>query len=162
MAEGTVLQSLAGAVIAISAETPPSGVYDAAGYADTGIDWTPIGKVETYGEHGGQAQINTFTPVDTAVIEKFKGSKDYGQMAVVLGHLPSDAGQDIVAAAFESQNRYSLRITYPLRAGESANEKHYLDVLVSSFRYSDGDANAIRKLNVSFDVCRAPVVVAAT
>ena len=162
MAEGTVLQSLAGAVIAISAELPPSGTYDASGYADTGIDWTDIGKVETYGEHGGQAQIATFTPIDTAVIEKFKGSKDYGQMQLTLGHLPSDAGQDILAAAFESQNRYSVKITYDLRAGEAVAEKHYLDVLVSSFRYSDGDANAIRKLNVALEICRQPVVVAAT
>lgn len=162
MAEGTVLQSLAGAVIAISAELPPSGVYDAAGYADTGIDWTDIGKVETFGEHGLSAQIITFTPVDTGVTEKFKGSKDYGQMTLAVGHLPSDAGQDILAAAAESQNRYSVRITYDLRAGETTTEKHYLDVLVSSFRYSDGDANAIRRLNVTLDICRAPVVVAAT
>lgn len=162
MAEGTVLQSLAGATIAISAELPPSGVYDSAGYADTGIDWTDIGKVEQFGEHGLSAQITTFTDVETGVTEKFKGSKDYGQMQLTLGNMPSDAGQDLLFAAAESQNRYSVRITYDMRAGESVAEKHYLDVLVSSFRYQDGDANAIRRLNVTLDICRAPVVVAAS
>ena len=152
MTERTVIESLAGATLAISAELPAT--YDAAGYADTGIDWTLVGEVENYGNHGVKAAVTEFTPVDTAVVAKVKGSKNYGTMQLTLGCLPSDAGQDIVEAASESNNHYSVRITY------ADTSKHYLDVLVSSFEWQDGSVNDVRKLAVEFAVCRKPIVVA--
>lgn len=158
--EGSVNQTLSGAVIAICATLPPT--YDAAGYADTDLVFTPIGQVEQYGEHGVTAQISTFTAINDAVVQKFKGSKDYGTMNIVCGHLPSDAGQDIVASASESQNRYSVKITYPLRQGELTPEIHYLDVLVASATFQDGAVNDVRKRAVAFAICRQPVVVDAT
>lgn len=160
MAEGTILQTMAGAVMSVSASLPVT--YDAAGYADTDIVYTPVGEIEDHGGHGGSANIPTFTAVDDAIVQKFKGSKNYGTKSVVLGYLPSDAGQDILAAAFESQNRYSIKIAYPLRQGETTGEIHYLDALISSFAYSDGPVDSIRKANVGMEICRQPVVVAAT
>lgn len=159
MAEGTIVQSMTGATLALSAELPAT--YDAAGYVDTGIDWTVIGEVENFGDHGVERQILTFIAVDDGVVQKLPGSKDYGSMQVVLGNIESDAGQDLLATASESQNRYSVRITYPLRDGESTAAKHYLDVIVGSFRFQDGDANAVRRINANMAICRAPVKVAA-
>lgn len=160
MSEGTVLQTLSGAAIAISASLPAT--YDAAGYAATAITYTAIGQVETYGNHGVTANVSTFTAVADGIVQKFKGAKNYGTMELTLGYLPSDSGQDIVQAAVESQNRYSVKITYPLRASESTNEVHYLDVLVTKREWIDGGTDDVRKLAVAFDVCRAPIVVAAT
>lgn len=160
MAEGTILQTMAGAKLYVSAELPAT--YDASGYADTGIDWTEVGEIEDHGGHGGTANVPTFTAVDDSIVQKFKGSKNYGTKNLVIGHLPSDAGQDILAAAFESQNRYSIKIEYALRQTETTAEKHYLDVLVSSFAYADGPVDAVRKINVGVEICRKPVVVAAT
>ena len=160
MAEGTVLQTMAGAVVAISASLPAT--YDAAGYGATGITYTTIGQVEDHGAHGVTANVPTFTAVADGVVQKFKGSKNYGTKTLVLGNLPSDAGQDIVETAVESQNRYSVKITYPTRTGEATAEIQYLDVLVTKREYQDGAADAIRKLSVTFEVCRKPVVVAAT
>lgn len=160
MAEGTVLQTMAGAVVAISASLPAT--YDAAGYGATGITYTTIGQVEDHGTHGVTANVPTFTAVADGVVQKFKGSKNYGTKTLVLGNLPSDAGQDIVETAVESQNRYSVKITYPTRTGEATAEIQYLDVLVTKREYQDGAADAIRKLSVTFEVCRKPVVVAAT
>jgi hypothetical protein len=160
MAEGNVLQTMTGATLAISASLPAT--YDAAGYGATGISFTTVGKVEDFGEHGGEAQVSTFTPVSDGVIEKFKGSTNYGSMSVMLGCLPSDAGQDIVEAAFASKNRYSVKISYPARTGESTGEIHYLDVLVTRRVWQDGSADNVRKLATTFELCRAPVVVAGT
>lgn len=160
MAERSVLQSLSGATLAISATLPAT--YDAAGYGATSVSYTAIGSVESFGNYGVRASQSTFTAIADAVLQKFKGTKDYGNANFVLGYMPSDAGQDIVETAVESQNRYSVKITYPLGAGESTNEIHYLDVLVMAREFQNGATDAVRKLSLDLAVCRKPVIVAAT
>lgn len=154
------IQSTAGALLYLSAERPVT--FDSPGYSDTGIDFSLVGEVEDLGNHGMQAQIIEFTAVNDAVVQKLKGSKNYGNMNLMIGHVPSDAGQTIIAAASESQNRYSAKIVYPAGDGESTGEIHYLDVLVASREFQDGQANNVRRIAVALAVCRKPVEVAAT
>lgn len=162
MTARTNVQSMTGAALALSASRPAT--FDATGYLDTDvvISWTTVGEIENFGEHGMQAQVLTFTNVADAIIQKLKGSKDYGTMNLVLGNVPSDAGQALLATASESQNRYSARILYPLGDGEVTPAAHYLDVLVVSRNFQDGDANAVRKIAVGLALCKKPVEVAAT
>jgi hypothetical protein len=160
MSERTTLQTMLGAALAVSANLPAT--FNAAGYTASAVVFTSVGQVENYGNHGMTAAVTPFTPVDTGVVFKMKGSKDYGAMQLVIGNLPSDAGQDILAAAAESANRYSIKITYPLGNAEATPETHYLDVIVSSFAFQDGAVNDARKINVTLDLCRAPTIVAAT
>lgn len=154
MTARTSVQSIGGATLAISASLPAT--YDAAGYAATTITYTAIGKIDNYGNHGVKANIATHTPIDTQVVTKIKGSKDYGSMQLSIGSIPTDAGQVILLAASESNNHYSAKLTYP------DGEIHYLDVLVSSFEYKDGSVNDISGLQVNLEVCKKPVVVAAS
>lgn len=151
MTQRTVVESLAGARIGISAALPAT--YDVAGYDVSSLVFTPIGQVENKGNHGLQATISTFTPIDTAVVTKLKGSKDYGTLSLTLGNLPSDAGQVLLKTASESSSRYSIEIRYP------DDEYHYLEVLVSKLEYVDGSVNDVQKLNVDLAICRKPVVV---
>lgn len=162
MTARTNVQSNAGATLFISASRPTT--FDATGYTDTDViaSWTEIGEVENFGEHGVNAQVLTFTNVKDAIIQKLKGSKDYGQMNLVLGNVPSDAGQTLLASASESQNRYSVKMVQPLGDGEVTPAVHYLDVLVVSRSFQDGDANAVRKIAVGLAICKKPVEVAAT
>lgn len=160
MTARTNVQSMAGALLYVSANRPDT--FDQAGYESTDIVWTLVGQIENFGNHGMTAQILTFTAVEDAVIQKLKGSKDYGTMSMMLANIPSDAGQVILAAAGESQNRYSARIDYPLGDGEATKEKHYIDALVATREHQDGDANAIRKLAVALAICKKPIEVAAT
>lgn len=162
MTARTNVQSMAGATLALNATRPAT--FDAVGYADTDLlpTWTTVGEVENFGEHGMQAQVLTFTAVADAVIQKLKGSKDYGTMNLVLGNIPANTGQVLLATASESQNRYSARITYPLGDGEVTPEIHYLDVLVVTRNFTDGDANSVRKLACGLAICKKPVEVAAT
>lgn len=158
MAEGTIVQTMSGATLWLSAERPAT--FDAAGYSDTGIDWTEIGQVENFGDHGVEAQIVQFIAVKDAAVQKLKGSKDYGTMSLTLGTVESDAGQDLLDAASESQNRYSAKIVYPLRDGEATPATHYLDVLVASFRNQDGAVNDVRRVMCALAICQKPVKVA--
>ncbi|MBS0424612.1 MAG: hypothetical protein JSR71_09375 [Proteobacteria bacterium] len=154
MAARTSVTSISGATLAITATLPAT--YDAAGYGATTIIWTAIGKIDNIGNHGVKANVATHTPIDTAVITKIKGSKDYGSMQMSMGSVPTDAGQILLNTASESNNHYSAKLTYP------DGEIHYLDVLVSSFEYKDGSVNDISGLQVNLEVCKKPVVVAAT
>lgn len=154
MAAPTVVQSIAGATLAISASIPAT--YDAAGYSAVGMTYTPVGEIENHGSHGMSATVTEFTPVDTAVVTKVKGSKNYGTKTMTLGSVPSQAGQVLLDAAAESNAHYSVKMTYPSGA------VHYLDVLIVKAEYIDGAVNDVQKRSFDMAVCRQPVVVAAT
>lgn len=151
MVQRTVIESMSGATIGISATLPAT--YDVAGYDVSSIVFTPIGQVENYGNHGVTAAITEFTPVDTATVTKVKGSKNYGTMSLMIGSLPSDPGQALLKTASESNNHYSVEVRYP------DSEYHYLDVLVGKLEYQDGSVNDVHKIAVDLAICRKPVVV---
>ncbi len=160
MTARTNIQSLSGATLDLSATRPAT--FDVAGYSDSTIVYTRIGQIENFGNHGLQAQEITFTAVADAVVQKLKGSKNYGTMSMTIGNIPSDVGQILLATASESQNRYTARLYYPLGDGESTPEAHYLDVLVMSREFQDGAVNDVRKTAVSLALCRKPVEISAT
>ncbi len=152
MTAPTTVQSMAGATLAISAALPAT--FDATGYAAVAA-YTPIGEVEDYGDHGLTRSVTKFTPVDTAVVAKRPGSKDYGEMSLKIGNVPSDAGQVIMRAAVESNNPHAFQLTYP------SGEIHYISALVTSFVNSDGTVDNIQRVSVKLDLDRKPVIVAA-
>ena len=153
MAENTVPVTLSGATLAISAALPAT--YDAAGYAATAMVYTVIGDIENFGNHGGTKTITEFTPVDTAIVTKMGGSKNYGTMTLMMAHIPSAAGQVLLDTAFESNAHYSVKMTYP------SGRVHYMDVIVAKNENQDGAVNDTQKLAVDFAICRKPVKVAA-
>lgn len=153
MTAHTSVASMTDTIFAISAGLPAT--YDAAGYAATTITYTAIGKVSEFPMYGSKRPVNKFTPISGAV-EKTKGSPDYGSGDLKMGDIPADPGQVILKAADASPNHYSLKITYP------DGEIHYLDVLVSSWQLSGGKEGDPVVRTATLDLCKAPVVVAAT
>ena len=141
------------ATYAISATLPAT--YDAAGYGATTITYTAIGKVQSFLPYGSKRGVNTFKPIAGAA-EYTKGTPEYGQGDMIVGDVPADAGQVIVKAAEASANHYSLKITY------SDNEIHYLDVLVSGWVLSGGSEGAPMLRTGTINICKAPVIVAAS
>lgn len=160
MTERTEVQTMSGAVLSISATRPAT--FDAAGYGATSVAFTVVGEVENFGSHGARANISTFTPVATGVTTKLKGAIDYGTKSLVLGSVPSDAGQDIIEAAMASKNAYSVKIQYPAGAGETTGEVQYLDAKIASREFQDGSVDDVRKLAVDLAICKAPVIVAGS
>lgn len=154
MAAHTVPVSNSGTTIAVSASLPAT--YDAAGYSAVGMTYTPIGDVDDHGSHGVSANIVKFTPVDTATVNKAKGTKDYGTKTVRVANVAGDAGQVILKAASESTAHYSFKVTY------ADGEIHYLDAIVSKYEYNDGTVDNVRTVGCTLEICRAPVIVAAT
>lgn len=149
----TTVQTLAGATLGVSATLPAT--FDAAGFAATGMVYAEIGEVEDFGDHGLTRSVAKFTPVGTAVVAKRPGAKDYGEMTLKIGNVPSDAGQVICAAAVESNLPIAFKMTYP------SGEIHYLSGCVTSFVHNDGSVDNIQRVTVKIDLDRKPVVVAA-
>lgn len=149
----TAVASFTDTTYAISASLPAT--YDAAGYGATTITYTAIGKVESFPEFGATREVKKFTPISGA-IEYSKGVAEYGSGAMVMGDVPADAGQVIMKAADASANHYSMKITYP------DGEVHYLDVLVSGWQLAQAQSGEFMKRTATINVCKAPVVVAAS
>lgn len=153
MAAHSSVASFTDATYAISASLPAT--YDASGYGATTITYTTIGKVESFATYGSKRSVNTFRPIAGSA-EYTKGTPEYGQGDLVCGDVPADAGQVILKAAEASANHYSIKITYP------DSEVHYLDVLVSAWQLSGGKEGAPMMRTAAVNVCKAPVVVAAS
>jgi hypothetical protein len=136
---------------AISASLPAT--YNAAGYAAV-TPYTLIGKVSDFTPYGSERPVNEFVPI-AGPVEYIKGAPRYGSGDIMMADMPLDAGQVILAAAEASQNHYSLKITYP------DGEIHYLDVINSSWRISQGKEGAAMMRTGKLSVCKAPVIVAA-
>lgn len=153
MVQRAVIESATGTRVGISATLPAT--FDTAGYDVSSIIFTPVGQVESVGNHGVSSAVTKFTPVDTGVVAKVKGSKDYGTLSLVMANLPSDPGQAILKTASEALSavHYSLELRYP------DDEYHYFDVIVTKFEYVDGAANDVQKINVDLEICRKPVIV---
>lgn len=153
MVARTSLQSITGATLGLSATLPAT--YDEAGYTASVMEFTNVGKMENWGNHGVVANVATFKDVETGTVEKIKGSKDYGTMNMTVGSIPTDAGQILLLAASESNLHYSAVLTYP------DGEEHYLDVLVSKHEFQDGGADDLSKVGVDIAICRQPIIVDA-
>jgi len=151
MAAHTAIAGFADTIYAISDDLPAA--YSATGYAATGVVFSVIGKVESFPEFGSEQSINAFNGIGG--IEYTKGARQYGQGPMVVGDLPSDAGQVILKAAAATNNHYSMKITYP------DGEVHYLDVLVGSWKLSSATESGQLKRTAMLAMCKAPVVVAA-
>lgn len=149
----TAVASITDAIFAISAALPAT--YDAAGYASSTITYTAIGSVQSMLSYGSRRNVNEFKPI-AGPTEFLKGTPSYGQGDMVMGDIPANAGQVIVKAAEASANHYSLKVTY------SDGEIHYLDLLVSGWVLSGGSEGNPLLRTATFNVCRAPVIVAAT
>lgn len=142
-----------GTTYSISASLPAT--YDGAGYAATTITYTAIGKPKVFPQFGAKRAMQEWSPI-SGPVEKGKGVANYGGGQSTWGDVPADAGQVILKAACDSNNHYSMKLTFP------DGEVHYLDVLVCSWELSSASNGAPVERLCDIQLCKAPVVVAAS
>lgn len=153
MAAHTGIASFTDTTYAICATLPAT--YDASGYGSTTLTYTTIGKVESFATYGSKRSVNAFKPIN-GTTEYFKGSPEYGSGEIVMADVPADSGQVILKAAEASANHYSIKITYP------DTETHYLDVIVSGWVMAQASEGTGMKRTATINICRAPIIVAAS
>ena len=126
-----------GTVVSVSAAQPAT--EDQIGYE--ALTWTVVGEVTDIGESGGTAQVTNFTPVASGVVNKRKGSIDYGTMALAIAMDTADAGQIILKAGFDGATRNTVH-SFLIADPDSGDEGYFMGS-ISSFTTIRGDANTV-------------------
>lgn len=128
------------------------------------LTFVEVGKVESIGEFGPQAQDVTFTPLKGPSVQHLKGAIDNGMLPVVYAHDPLDLGQIALRAAQATKFEYAVKIV--LNDEADANDTpttFYARGPVFGNRANVGGANDVTKrtsnigLNVFFEEAGAAV-----
>lgn len=87
---------------------PQANDLTASAYA--ALTWVLIGGVGSIGETGDSTNILSYETWDDAVIQKAKGLTDAGSPEIEVARDPTDAGQDIMRAAAQTNLIYAFKI----------------------------------------------------
>lgn len=125
--------------------------------------YTEIGETEDLGEFGDTSEIVTFVSLADGRVRKLKGSRDAGDMAVIVGHDISDAGQDALVTAEASTLNFNFKVVLndALTLGGTGTE-YYFRGKVANKRISVGSANNVVRRNFTIAVDSAIEEIQAT
>ncbi len=114
--------------------------------------YTEVGEVEDLGEFGDESEEVTFASLADARLQKLKGVRDAGTLALICGHDDSDVGQDALITA-EADNtldfNFKVILNDKLTLGGTPSE-HYFRGKVMGKRLGVGTVNNVvrRTFNV--------------
>jgi len=74
--------------------------------------WLQIEDVTSYGEFGAQSELITHMPVDTGVVNKYKGTTNYGQISLQMARRTAATGQAKLIEAQKSLQSYDFKVEY--------------------------------------------------
>ena len=128
--------------------------YDATGFA--ALEYTEVGEVSNIPTFGGTAQIAEFIPIKTGVVNKRKGSINYGSANINLANVISDDGQEIMRDGFDGTNRNEV---HSIKLYNEEIGTVYFTAMISSWQYNYGDANTINQAESVLELTNKPVPV---
>ncbi len=123
--------------------------------ADTYIE---VGEVEDLGEFGDQSNPVTFTALSNSRTRKFKGTKDAGDLALVLGFDKGDVGQQALIAAEADSGALDYNFKIVLNDGDASatpaipDTTVYFKAKVMSNRIQAGQADNVVRANASIAI----------
>ncbi|KAA3500816.1 hypothetical protein DXM27_16565 [Rhizobium rhizogenes] len=150
----------AGAKVSIGSTSPYT---TATAYA--GDTWVAIANIEDVGEAGSEAEIVVGKYVDQTYVRKFKGSRDNGNMELVVGRDSGDAGYQALVAAEQTAFAYNFCVELndkPATGASPKNSKFYFSAIVASRKNNFGDADNIVKTTFTLAISGAIIEVAAS
>ena len=139
-----------GGFLSVSAATPAT--FSSAGYA--ALTWTEVGEASEVPEFGATCSAVTFTPIETGIVNKFHGERNYGSITIPLAYDYADAGQNILRAALASEDEISFRET------RTDGTVRYIMGKVMSFLRGQS-VGSVNMANCNIEFTRADVEVAA-
>lgn len=104
---GINVNTTAGSKLYISSTLPAT--EDVAGFEDI-IDFTKISRITNFGDILQAFDRVNFSDTETRNTYTLKGQKQATEITIQLGRVASDAGQQEVLTAFESDEDYSFYI----------------------------------------------------
>lgn len=142
----------AGAQLAISATLPAAHTIDAF----AALSFTDVAEVVDLGEAGKEFNIVDYSPLGEREVQRRKGSYTQGERSFSVGRDITDAGQQLLQAANDSDNFYAMRIT--LQNGDIL----YFQAMVNGYSTAIGTIDNIIFANGTLVLCLDTLNVLST
>lgn len=115
------------------------------------LTYTEIKQVESLGDFGDTANTVTFTSLADSRVQKMKGSRDAGELAIVVAYVADDPGQILAITNEKTKFNYGVKIELADKgSGAGAlNTIIYVGGQVSSASFSLGEADNVVRMNIN-------------
>jgi hypothetical protein len=157
------IATTAGAKISISNAAVITSVTDTtAEYA--ALTYIEVKQVESLGDFGDQSNLVNFTSLADARVRKLKGSRDAGELALVVANVADDPGQVALIAAEKTKFLYAFKVEFSDKGPGSGavNTTIYFAALVNSGNFSVGGADDVIRSNYSLPIDTPLFITPAT
>lgn len=118
---------------------PNQGDYEA-------VVWTEVGEVSDLGEFGPVDNTVTFEALGERIVRKYKGTVNYGALALQLGRTPTDLGQAALIDAQKDVDDYAFKVV--LQDGTT----QYFLAKVMSYTTAVGGPNQITGATANVEI----------
>lgn len=113
-----------------------------------------VGEVEDLGEFGDESELVTFASLANARLQKLKGVRDAGTLALIVGADDTDVGQD---ALIEAEAEDALDFNFKVILNDKATlggtpSEHYFRGKVMSKRLGVGTVNNVLRKTFNIGV----------
>jgi hypothetical protein len=132
----------AGTTISISASAPAR--YDVYGY--DALTFTPIGNVESGGDHGRSYSEFSFETIGSDGIRKYKDKYVEGDKVLEIAYDSKDPGINLLKQALTSKSDYSFAVKYP------TGDIDYFRAKLIRLNKSIGTVNSINKVTAALSI----------
>jgi hypothetical protein len=141
----TIFSSV-GTTVSVAIADPAT--YDAAGFA--ALSWAVCGQLTELPSFGHEAALATHTPLATGIVNKRRGSVNYGSIALNMAVSALDSGQAILKTAGEANPGVDSSVS--VRVALINGQVQYFTAQVMSFKTNVGGADAITMAEVQLEI----------
>ena len=121
--------------------------------ADFIESWVEIAWVESIGAFGDESSEITFDAIGEGRTQKLKGTRNAGNMEVVVGVDYTDAGQNALRAAEQTPDDYAFRVQLDdLPVGGVTPSQRYFVAKVMTARETLDGANNVIKMSATLGI----------
>lgn len=120
-----------------------------------------VGEIESFGAFGDTAETISFTSLSDSRVQKVAGVRDAGEVEIVMGYDPDDAGQSDLIAAFDANNgapfNFKIELNDALTAGAGPHHgtEFFWKGVVMSKEFEAGSNKDVVKLKVKVAITTA-------
>lgn len=145
--------SSVGTTISVADASPAT--YDAAGFG--ALTFSLVGEAAELPSFGAEAALATHTPLATGIVNKRRGSVNYGSVTLPMALSETDAGQAILEAAGLAAAGTDAQVAVEVVLPNS--DILYFTAQVMSFKTNVGNADAIAMAEVTLELDGSVVYV---
>lgn len=146
MSTATDVFSSVGTIVSVSAAAPAT--IDAAGFG--ALTYSIIGELAALPTFGAEAALATHVPLATGIVNKRRGSVNYGAVALPMASSASDTGAAILATTGDAAPGSDAGVA--IKVLHQNGTIRYFTAQVMSFKTNVNDANSITMHEANLEI----------